>query len=156
MNGESVKSEAGFRKIPLHPALIELGFMELVDAARENGQKRLLPTMTRGKSKKNFPENFTKSFDHYRKTHGVYWHGLDFHALRTTFHHDLMDNGCPGYIKRALMGHEALDEGEKSYSQSGIAMRALFEQCHSKHIGLKAQSDPRRYRLLLRQRLSLG
>ncbi|WP_184567565.1 tyrosine-type recombinase/integrase [Sulfitobacter undariae] len=125
--GDSVKSDAGFRKIPIHPALIELNFMELVKRARIKGSKRLFPTMTRGKSKDNFTENFTKSFNHYRKKNGVYWHGLDFHALRTTFHHDLMDGSVPGYIKRNLMGHEPLDEGEKSYAQNGISINTLHD-----------------------------
>ena len=33
----------------------------------------------------------------------------------------------PGYIKRALMGHEALDEGEKSYAQEGVPPETLYE-----------------------------
>jgi hypothetical protein len=122
-----VKSEAAFRKIPIHAALIELGFMELVKLAQDSGHKRLLPKMTRGKNKQNFTENFTKAFGHYRKTNKVYWHGLDFHALRTTFHHDLMEASTPGYIKRNLMGHNPLDEGEKSYAQNGIPITTLFE-----------------------------
>ena len=125
--GDSVKSEAAFRKIPIHAALLELGFMELVKLAQDSGHKRLLPKMTRGKNKQNFTENFTKAFGHYRKTNKVYWHGLDFHALRTTFHHDLMEASTPGYIKRNLMGHNPLDEGEKSYAQNGIPITTLFE-----------------------------
>jgi hypothetical protein len=125
--GDSIKSDAAFRKVPIHPAIIELGFMELVKLARARGKKRLLPSMTRGKNKCNFTENFTKSFGHYRKTNNVYWHGLDYHAFRTTFHHDLMDKKVPGYAKRSLMGHEPLDEGEKSYAQNGISIITLFD-----------------------------
>ncbi len=33
----------------------------------------------------------------YRQAHEAYWHGLDLHATRTTFHHDLMDLSTPGY-----------------------------------------------------------
>ena len=125
--GDTLKSAAAFRLIPIHPALMELGFLELVKRARARGNKRLLPSMTRGQIKGTFTENFTKSFGYYRKTNNVYWHGLDFHALRTTFHHDLMDGKVPGYAKRCLMGHEPLDEGEKSYAQNGISVSTLYD-----------------------------
>jgi integrase len=125
--GNAVKSEAGTRKVPVHPALIQLGFIELVEQARKAKQRRLFPSLTRGASKGTYTENFTKAFGYYRKTNDVYWHGLDFHALRTTFHHRLGDNSCPGAIRRKLMGHEPLDEGERSYSQNGISISTLFE-----------------------------
>jgi hypothetical protein len=38
-----------------------------------------------------------------------------------------MDASVPGYIKRNLMGHEPLDEGEKSYAQNGISIATLLE-----------------------------
>lgn len=144
--GDSVKSEAGFRTVPVHPALIELGFMDLVQNARRCEQRRLFPTMTRGKTKGTYSENFTKTFGYYRKQHGVYWHGLDFHALRTTFHHNLQDNSCPGAIRRNLMGHEPLDEGERSYAQSGISMTTRY-----KHIA-EIPLDVRRLETPIRKR----
>lgn len=126
--GDAVKSANGTRKIPLHPALIELGFLELVASAVAKGQRRLFPSLTRGSIKGTYTENFTKAFHYYRRQNNVYWHGLDFHALRTTFHHHLLDMGCPGSHRRKLMGHEPLDEGEKSYAQKGISIASLYEQ----------------------------
>ncbi len=127
MPGNSVKSEAGIRSIPVHPELVRLGLIELVELRRHQGEARLFPHLKRGKHKETFTELFTKEFTKYRQTHKVYWRGLDFHALRTTFHHRLMDNLVPGYVKRALMGHEGLDEGERSYAQNGIAMETLHD-----------------------------
>ncbi|QFT62067.1 hypothetical protein [Roseivivax sp. THAF30] len=124
---DSVKSESGNRKLPVHPALIALGLLDLVERAKANGQTRIFPSLTRGKTKGTFTENFTKAFGNYRRKHNVYWHGLDLHALRTTFHHHLMAGSCPGYIKRKLMGHEPLDEGEKSYARDGIPLTTLLE-----------------------------
>lgn len=125
--GNNVKSGAGERVIPVHPALIELGLLDLVDTCRREGKARLFGDLKRGKTKGTFTEIFTKSFTRYRQDNDVYWHGLDLHALRTTFHHELMDNSTPGYIKRHLMGHEPLDEGEKSYAQGGISLNTLLE-----------------------------
>ncbi|MBP0482093.1 site-specific integrase [Sagittula salina] len=126
--GDSVKSENATRKIPLHPVLIELGFLEFVKRAKKRGDRRLFPSLTRGANKGTYTENFTKAFGYYRRTNDVYWHGLDFHALRTTFHHRLSDASCPGAHRRKLMGHEPLDEGERAYSQKGISIASLFEQ----------------------------
>ena len=135
--GDSVKSENATRKIPVHPVLIELGFLELVKRARTRGDRRLFPSLTRGANKGTYTENFTKTFGYYRRTNEVYWHGLDFHALRTTFHHRLMDAACPGAHRRKLMGHKPLDEGERAYSQNGISIASLFEQV--KKIPLNAE-----------------
>jgi len=125
MPGNNIKSEAGHRVIPVHPELVRLGLIELVELRRRQGEPRLFPHLNRGKHKETFTELFTKEFTKYRKAHDVYWRGLDFHALRTTFHHCLMDNLVPGYVKRALMGHRKVDEGEQSYSQGGISMKTL-------------------------------
>ncbi|PZX18563.1 hypothetical protein LX81_01199 [Palleronia aestuarii] len=117
MPGNSIKSDAGHREIPVHPELVRLGLIELVELRRRQGEPRLSPHLKRGKHKETFTELFTKEFTKYRQTHKVYWRGLDFHALRTTFHHRLMDNLVPGYAERALMGHEGLDEGKKIRSE---------------------------------------
>ncbi|CUH64664.1 hypothetical protein TL5118_00968 [Thalassovita autumnalis] len=125
--GNNVKSEAGERVLPIHPALIELGLMELVAQKDGEKRKRLFSGIKRGQTKNTYTELFTKEFTRYRQAHGVYWHGLDLHATRTTFHHDLMDLATPGYIRRALMGHEPLDEGERSYAQNGISLKTLCD-----------------------------
>ncbi len=140
--GNSVKSESGHRKLPVHPALIELGLLDVVAHAKANRQTRIFPSLTRGKTKGTFTENFTKAFGYYRKTNDVYWHGLDFHALRTTFHHHLMAGSCPGYIKRYLMGHEPLDEGEKHYAQNGIPLPTLLEHVAKVPFDLKRVISP--------------
>lgn len=57
-----VKTEESQRRIPIHPQLIELGLLKLVEMRRRQGQSRLFPHMTRGKTKGKFSENFSKTF----------------------------------------------------------------------------------------------
>lgn len=123
----SVKSDSGVRRLPIHPELIRLGLMKLVDLRRKQGLPRLFPHIERGKHRQTFTANFTKRFGYYRKTTGCYVTGMDLHALRTTFCGDLMNTGCPDSLRRRLMGHEPLDEGERSYSQ-GLKMSRLLEE----------------------------
>jgi hypothetical protein len=112
-----IKTEESQRRIPIHPQLLELGLLELVEMRRRQGQSRLFPHMTRGKTKGKFSENFSKTFTYYRQTNGCYWPGLDYHAFRTTFHGDLMNRDKSDEIRCRLMGHEARDEGARSYDQ---------------------------------------
>lgn len=43
---------------------------------------------------------------------------LDFHALRTTFHHGLLRDDKPDAIRCRIMGHTYTDEGDCSYGQN--------------------------------------
>ncbi|MFC5565216.1 hypothetical protein ACFPOC_02125 [Rubellimicrobium aerolatum] len=124
LDGNHVKSESSERFLPLHPNLVELGLMHLVELCKRQGQRRLFPNLGRGATKGTFTELFTKAFGYYRKANDVYWLGLDFHAFRTTFHADLMNSHCSDAIRRRLMGHAPLDEGETSYAQ-GLSVEAL-------------------------------
>lgn len=140
--GNSIKSDAGHRLVPVHPELVRLGLIELVELRRRACEPRLFPHLKRGKHKETFTELWTKEFTKYRQANKVYWRGLVFHALRTTFHLALMENLVPGYVKRALMGHEPLDEGEKSYAQDGISMKTLHGVISEIHINLEQVPAP--------------
>ena len=125
--GNHVKSTAGERRIAVHPKLIELGLLRFVEMRRKQNHSRLFPDLKRGKTKETFSELFSKTFGYYRKTNECYWPGLDFHALRTTFHNDLGNLLCPDMIRRRLMGHEKpVDEGDGSYTRE-IWVKTLHE-----------------------------
>jgi integrase len=113
-----VKTVAGERRLPVHPQLLELGLMQLVELRRRQGRIRLFPDVARGQAKGTLSETFSKRFGYYRRSRDIYWPGLDFHALRTTFHNDLLSDDGSDAIRRRLMGHAPVDEGEKSYAQS--------------------------------------
>ena len=122
-----LKSLSADRRIPIHPSLIELGLLKLVALRREQGEPRLFPHLTRGKAKETLAGNFTKSFTYYRQSRDVYWEGLDFHALRTTFHTDLLNDDRSDAIRRKLMGHAPVDTGEKNYSPH-YSIETLYER----------------------------
>lgn len=125
--GNYVKSEASERRVPIHPILIDLGLLKLVDLRRRDGQSRLFPHLKRGAVKGKFSEIFTKTFTRYRQDHDVYWPGLDFHAFRTTCNGDLMNQDKSDAVRCAIMGHEFKDEGARAYSQ-GLGLRTAYER----------------------------
>ena len=77
----------------------------------------------------------------YRKTQGCYWRGLDFHAFRTTFHGDLLNQDRSDAIRRRLMGHAPQDEGEKSYAQ-GLKMAPLLERLKQVDVDISTIVSP--------------
>lgn len=127
LDANRVKTLESQRRLPVHPTLIELGLLQLVELRRRQGTHRLFPHLTRGKTKGTFSENFSKSFTYYRKTNGCYWEGLDLHAMRTSFNSDLMNQDKSDAIRCILMGHDPVDEGAKSYAQ-GLSLATLYER----------------------------
>ncbi|SNT71927.1 hypothetical protein [Paracoccus seriniphilus] len=127
LDANNVKTIDSQRRIPVHPTLIELGLLKLVELRRKQGTHRLFVNLTRGKSKGTFSENYTKKFNYYRKKNGVYWEGYDLHAMRTSFNSDLMNHDKSDAIRCLLMGHDPVDEGAKSYSQ-GLKLATLYER----------------------------
>ncbi len=46
--GQSVKTDAGFRQVPVHKALIDIGFHDYVESLRTKGESRLFPDLSKG------------------------------------------------------------------------------------------------------------
>ncbi len=126
-DANNVKTIDSQRRIPVHPTLIELGLLKLVERRRGEDAHRLFVNLTRGETKKTYSENFSKKFTYYRKTNGCYWEGLDLHAMRTSFNSDLMNQDKSDAIRCVLMGHDPVDEGARSYVQ-GLSLEALYER----------------------------
>lgn len=118
LDANNVKTEDSQRRIPVHPTLIELRFLKLLEHRVKNKKHRLFVNLTRGQTKGTYAENFTKNFNYYRNKHGVYWEGLDLHVMRTSFNSDLMNNDKSDAIRCLLMGHDPVDEGARSYAHS--------------------------------------
>ncbi|MFZ7094400.1 hypothetical protein [Primorskyibacter sp. 2E233] len=140
-DGNFVKTGTSQRKVPLHPALIELGLLKLVELRKQQRQSRLFPHLKRGKAKGKFSELFSKNFNYYRITNDVYWPGLDFHALRTTFNSDLMNADKSDAIRCVILGHELKDEGAASYGQ-GLLLETMFNRVKDVYVDLPRVVSP--------------
>lgn len=127
LDANNVKTIESQRRLPVHPTLIDLGLLHLVEQRRRANSHRLFPHLTRGKNKGTFSENFSKNFTYYRKTNACYWEGLDLHAMRKSFNSDLMNRDKSDAIRCVLMGHDPVDEGTRSYAQ-GLSLSTLYER----------------------------
>jgi integrase len=146
---QSVKTEAGIRIIPLHPQLIELGFLEYVEDVRPFGGTI-------------FPYQKPDRFNHYGKTpgrrFGEYLDSLGisdrqkvFHSFRSTSNDRLKQNGVPEESRCQFIGHEHDTVNSKTYSEEygvkfmhdNVAIHLTFDHVDFSHLQLPRQKDER-------------
>jgi integrase len=112
-----VKSEAGVRRVPIHPRLIELGFSEYVADQRKAGAAlvfdRIPSSATRSAS-----ENFSDAFRELCQDAEVYQRWRHFHALRTSVSTALRGvyPALDESLIDAIMGHEGASVGRSHYT----------------------------------------
>ena len=126
-DGQVLKSEAARRIVPIHRALIALGFLELVAQRRREGQEWLFPQVERSASRDRLTGIFTKTFTRYRIEIGVYDPNRDFHSLRQDFNVSLTDAEVPLFVRKRMMGHENNDVTDVNYNAAGTNVHKLAE-----------------------------
>lgn len=102
-----VKSEAGVRKIPLHPDLIALGFLSFVEKRRRlqrKGSKRLFPEVKFG-ADGQASTVFSKWFGRLMSKAGLHDPALVFHSFRHNAEDALRDALQPQYVIDRIIGH---------------------------------------------------
>jgi hypothetical protein len=101
----AVKTAARVRTIPVHPTLVELGFLEHVASVRRAGAARLFPGLTRGGPDGRFGHDFTQWWTAYRRAVGAYARGQDFHSLRHGVNRRLVKARVPIPVVKRILGH---------------------------------------------------
>ena len=112
---KSVKTLASTRLIPLHPTLIECGFLEYVNDAQQYG-KKLFPYLT--------PDMFGSYGGRTSERWGKYLDTLDikdpqktFHSFRSTSNNRLKHNGVTEENRCQFIGHEHDTINSSTYSE---------------------------------------
>ncbi len=113
------KTPASTRKVPIHPRLIEAGFLQYHELVRTEGWQRLFPELTRSNIPKNgYGKEPGKFFTKYRRAQGV---SLDadrkkvFHSFRSTANSMLRFAEVPQERRERLIGHESEGTNNKIY-----------------------------------------
>ena len=95
-----LKTSSSERLIPIHPRLIELGFMEYVEALRAKGEQRLFPELPQMRD--GYGQMASKWFARYRERLNI---DKPFHSLRHTFIDELKQRGADMKKVAAIVGH---------------------------------------------------
>lgn len=115
---KQVKTNAAVRMVPLHPELIELGFLDYVDDIRQHfpDERLLFPYLTGNK--------YDKLGDAPSKWFGRYLDKLDikdpqkvFHSFRSTANDTLKKAGIAEETRCQMVGHEYGSVNSRNYTE---------------------------------------
>jgi integrase len=103
--------------VPVHPALVRLGFIDYVEMQRAGG--RLFPEIKPGPrgNLSHYPSRF---WQRYLKRIGTKRKGLALHSFRHTFIDECRRAGVPKEVIQGLVGHsDGSQTGHYGREQSG-------------------------------------
>lgn len=110
----SLKTGASRRIIPVHPQVLELGFMGYVEHMRKRGSFALFPDI-RPDNKKNLSGNYSKWFNGYLKKVGIKRRGVDWisfrHTLKTAMREARIEQEIRDYVQGHTSEHASQDYG---------------------------------------------
>jgi integrase len=123
---KSVKSVAGMRKVPLHPDLVELGFLDFVAkrAKQDKANVRLFKEIKFG-ADKQASTVYSKTFARLMHNAGLTDSRLVFHSWRHGVEDALRDAEVQPYIIDAIVGHADNSIGSK-YGK-GVSLAVMAE-----------------------------
>jgi integrase len=102
--GQNLKNSSSRRILPLHPALIELGLLQHVEAVQSTGADRLFPELEAVRGKLGHAPS--KWFGRYKTKQGITDSRKTFHSFRHTLIDDLRDAGVQDSLIKRIVGHE--------------------------------------------------
>jgi len=134
---KSLKTEGSQRRVPLHPEVLDRGFLAYVQARRDAGDERLFPELrpktirtktTEGNERLQirFGDYWGRDFSKYlRETCGVTSSGNVFHSFRHSFKDAARECGLSKDENDALTGHVSGDVAD-DYGE-GFSVTRLFD-----------------------------
>ena len=108
-----LKSIHAARKLLVHPELIRLGLLRLVERKRREGARWVFD-VERGLDG-TFSSAFSKVYYNWRVSEGIYEPGKDFHSIRKDFYQSMKSAKVDYAARVVLMGHALNDVSETNY-----------------------------------------
>lgn len=102
--GQNLKNSSSRRILPLHPVMLDLGFLGHVESVRSTGAARLFPELEAVRGKLGHAPS--KWFGRYKTKQGITDTRKTFHSFRHTFIDDLRDAGVQDSLIKRMVGHE--------------------------------------------------
>ena len=101
---KSLKTQSSWRKVPIHSALIQLGFLDYVGRLRASGETQLFPKLKQNKSGK-YTAGYSKTFSRYKNAMGITDPNKVYHSFRHAFKEACRRAGVAEEVHDALTGH---------------------------------------------------
>jgi len=116
-----IKNFASWRKIPLHPEILKMGFLEYVEERKKDPSSlRLFPTLAISKNTARYSHVFGKWFRYFLMAACGYRPKATFHSFRHHFRTALMNAGVSRELAEALGGWSPVGSSETEYRHSQL------------------------------------
>lgn len=123
--GQSLKSKASARKIPVHSMLVRLGIKEFVETQRKKGS-RMFPDFPRA-SDGYYSTAYAPRFGRFLERIGVKTEKNSFHSFRHTFEDEALDSNVGLNVVNSLQGHSNPGMAGR-YGSGKVRLRTLHEE----------------------------
>lgn len=104
--GQTIKTDAGHRSVPIHSELIRLGFLDYVEQIRKSNAASLWPEMSIREGKPS--DYFSRWFLRFRHSVGLTEDYPDFHCFRHTIRPQMRRARISESTMDKITGHETL------------------------------------------------
>ena len=114
-DGRQIKNDQSARRVPIHPAIEGMGFLDYVTDTAPRPADMVFPLLRPGGPDRKVGYYFTKWWTNYRRAVGVYEPGLDYHSFRHGVTTKLFAARTPRDIIDELTGHEGEGTSQRVY-----------------------------------------
>jgi integrase len=121
-----VKNEQSLRRVPVHPEVQALGFLEYVETSAPDPDDLLFPELRPGGPDNKLGYYFTKWWSRYRRDVGVYEKGLDYHSFRHSVTTKLYEAEVSPAIIDELTGLEGEGTSQVVYKKN-MSLKVLYK-----------------------------
>jgi integrase len=122
LTGKSVKNESSVRRVPVHPTLVEIGFLDFVATIPAGG--RLFPDINIGPSTQRH-RHASKMFNKLLLIAGIKGPKKVWHSLRHSFEQACRDSRVDSAIMDQLQGHS--QKGMRGVYGDGYQLPTLYD-----------------------------
>lgn len=129
---KQLKNEQSARRVPIHPVLIRLGFLDYLDTAASKPDDFVFPELRPGGPDNKLGYGFSKWFTRYRQEVGVYDKRLNYHSFRHSVTTKLAAAGVALEVRNELLGHDGETTDEKVYLK-GLPLQLLADAIAKVH-----------------------
>lgn len=121
---QRLKTATSRRRIPVHPELVALGLVKLIEKRRKAGEARMFPDLPMGEDG-YYSSPFSKFYSGFLLKVGAKGKKTTFHSFRHNFEDACREADMPSEVMNTLQGHG--EDGMAARYGKGYVLRKLDE-----------------------------
>ncbi|MBT0651844.1 site-specific integrase [Geomobilimonas luticola] len=139
---KTVKNENSKRVVPIHPAIIEMGFLDFVERQRGRGKTTVFETTT---GKPLTGQYYSKRFQQFNNQFVTADRKKVFHSFRHTVDNQLKQLMIPDNVRYSIIGHMPENAIDDTYTQEYLVHIKYNELIKLEHPSINLKELKKRY-----------